>query len=265
LKDKSKSSVTKDSADDRRTAAFCHFPQTPMISIVIPAYNEEEGIVRTLESLARQKTNRAFEVILVDNGSTDNTRTIAERFCSRMNLHILSEPRKGRGIARRRGCASARGTMLLSTDADVVVPAEWIEAMARALEKPGIVGVVGDVHIDDCPEWINQGYNVIRPFIATLFRVTRGYWLLNGGNSGYRRWAYEACGGFSSAMDASDDRELSSRIRKFGRTRFELGSMVSASGRRFRNGLLAGALSYPRAFFRKMMYREERVRLENIR
>jgi glycosyltransferase involved in cell wall biosynthesis len=236
-----------------------------MISIVIPAYNEEDSIGPCLESLAAQKTDHPYEVIVVDNGSDDNTRTIAERYLGRMSLRILSEPRKGRGIARRTGFANARGSLLLSTDADIRLPDQWIEAMSRTLEQPGTVGVVGDVQIDDCPQFINEGYNVVRPFIAVLFRVFRGYWLLNGGNSGYRRWAYEACGGFSADMDASDDSELSSRIRRFGRTRFALGSTVCASGRRFRKGLLAGALAYPRAFFRRLVYGEERVTLENVR
>jgi biofilm PGA synthesis N-glycosyltransferase PgaC len=245
--------------------AFFDAPLIPMISIVIPAYNEEECIGRCLESLANQDTRESYEVILVDNGSTDDTRVFAERFKRRMNLRILTEPRKGRGIARRTGFAAARGEILLSTDADVVVQAGWIDAMTKALRRNGVVGVVGDVQIDDCPEFINQAYNVTRPFIAASFRVLMGYWLLNGGNSGYVRWAYKAAGGFGEYMDAQDDTEFSSRLQRLGRTAFAFESMVTASGRRFREGLLAGAMGYPRAFARRVLWGERRVRLANVR
>jgi glycosyltransferase involved in cell wall biosynthesis len=236
-----------------------------MISIVIPAYNEEECIGRCLASLAAQKTGLPHEVILVDNGSTDNTVTIAKRFRGSMPLRILHERRKGRGIARRMGFAAARGDIFLSTDADVELPERWVAEMAKTLRPAHVVGAVGDVQIDDCPEFINQIYNVIRPFLAVTFRCVKGYWLLNGGNSGFKRWAYEASGGFGEAMDAQDDTEFSSRVRRFGKTKFALGSCVTASGRRFREGILLGASNYVRAFYKRVILGEERVRLKDVR
>ena len=236
-----------------------------MISVVIPAFNEEEHIGACLASLAAQETSQTFEVIVVDNASTDNTAAIARRYASRMNLRIVHEPRKGRGRARRTGYRVAKGDIFLSTDADIVLPPHWVETMSTTLRRKKAVGVVGDVQIADCHKFVNQAYNTLRPFIAVGFRLWYGHWLLNGGNSAYERWAYEAAGGFNATIDAQDDTEFSRRLSKIGKTRFVLNASITASGRRFRNGFLTGVSMYIRAFSRRIVLREELVRLEDVR
>jgi len=93
-----------------------------MISIVIPAYNEEENIRCCLEGLVAQKTDQEFEVIVVDNVSTDKTSGVARTFVDKINLRVVEEHTKGRGAARCRGFSEATGETILSTDADCVVP-----------------------------------------------------------------------------------------------------------------------------------------------
>ena len=89
---------------------------TRMISVIIPAHNEEAYLERTLEALSRQNYGW-FEVIVVANGCTDRTDAIARGRCQR--LIVLSQ--KGLGVARNLGARMARGEMLLFLDADTLL------------------------------------------------------------------------------------------------------------------------------------------------
>ena len=71
-----------------------------MLSIVIPAYNEASGISKTLDSILAQQYAEKFEVIVVDNNSTDTTAAIAKSYADRLDLKVLHEPQAGRGAAR---------------------------------------------------------------------------------------------------------------------------------------------------------------------
>lgn len=103
----------------------------PSVSVVVPALNEEKQIERLLESFSKQ-TRSDFEVIIVDNGSTDRTEDIVKSFAqdSNYNLTLLREPQKGVWYARRKGMldAAKRGIKYIAgTDADSEVSITWIE------------------------------------------------------------------------------------------------------------------------------------------
>lgn len=95
-----------------------------MISVVIPAFNEEAYIKQCLTSLVNQQTTEAYEVIVVDNNSTDSTIQIVQKFNQLLNLKIIHEKVKGRGSARKRAFYETSGKIILSTDADAIVPAD---------------------------------------------------------------------------------------------------------------------------------------------
>jgi len=94
-----------------------------LVSVIIPAYNEEKLIGSCLESLKNQDFgNGGYEVIVVDNNSTDRTVMVAKDF----NVKIISEPRKGVSFAVRKGFAEAAGEIIATTDADTKVNPGWI-------------------------------------------------------------------------------------------------------------------------------------------
>ena len=120
----------------------------PDACIVIPAFNEQKNIGRTLASLAeaRRATTLRVRVLIVDNASTDDTAGIAEY----SGASVIHEPRKGVARARQAGLEQAEAPIILGTDADSVVPQRWVEAHARHYRsRENVVGVAGGIRYED--------------------------------------------------------------------------------------------------------------------
>lgn len=101
----------------------------PFLSIVIPAYNEENRLPGTLEQLFRflEKQPFASEIIVVENGSDDKTFEIAQRFADgQTNVHVLRNEQRGKGLAIQRGVMAAVGEYIFLCDADLSMPVEEI-------------------------------------------------------------------------------------------------------------------------------------------
>lgn len=237
-----------------------------MISVVLPAYNEEKEITRCLASLARQKTNREFEIIVVDNASTDTTKEVAARFLTQIPLTIISEPRKGRGAARAAGFKAARGEIILSTDADTVVPPDWIEKLTTGLLAGGAVAVAGSTTVHGCGRFTTAVFNrVVQPFSTRFYRLLFGHYWLSGFNFAIYRDVYLKAGGFNAKLTAMEDTDLGFRVKKIGRIRFLPNVLVEFSGRRFENRFLAGLRDYVVQFLYYYFGKEEKVHLSDIR
>lgn len=103
------------------------------ISIIIPAYNEERYLGRCLDAIAAQ-TMQPYEVIVVDNASTDGTAAVARAYPF---VTLVTELHKGRVFAREVGFAAAKGTVLARIDADSVVPRDWIAQLHAYFVQPG--------------------------------------------------------------------------------------------------------------------------------
>lgn len=114
------------------------------VSVVIPAYNEEEYIEDCLHSLKYQ-TVAPFEVILVDNNCTDHTIDIAKNY----DVTIIHEQKQGMIYARNAGYNFAKGTIIARTDCDTRVPADWIEKIIKNFSENTIDGLAGVVKMYD--------------------------------------------------------------------------------------------------------------------
>lgn len=208
-------------------------PGVPLASVVVPAYNEELYLSRCLEALSSQTCPaERFEVIVVDNGSTDATAAIAQRYRAR----VVVEPRKGVARARQTGFEASRGEIIASTDADAAVCSTWVASILSHFEAdPDLGGAYGPVY---WPEG--------RLLERLLLRYP-GTWLLWSSNSlgrtlwwgsnfAVRREVFHAAGGFPTHWASNEDTDLSLRVSRIAKTRYDRAMLVCASPRRAREG-----------------------------
>ncbi|MFZ2956942.1 MAG: glycosyltransferase [Candidatus Ozemobacteraceae bacterium] len=118
----------------------------PFVSVIIPAFNAGETITGCLRSLTALSWPRdRLELLIIDDGSTDQTTQIASTF---PGVTLLRQPNAGPSSARNRGIAAARGELLAFTDADCLVHPDWIEKLARHFHDPCVIAVGGN---QECP------------------------------------------------------------------------------------------------------------------
>ena len=110
------------------------------VSVVVPAYNAGRTIDACLKGLLTQSVPpEGYEVIVVDDGSSDETREIVGKY----GVRLIEQPRKGPAAARNRGVMEAKGQIVLFTDADCEPTENWIAEMVRPFDDPEVVGVKG--------------------------------------------------------------------------------------------------------------------------
>ena len=182
------------------------------ISIIIPAFNEEKRIGQCLNSLTRLESPReSFEVILVDNGSTDRTIKVAQAFSAVFNLTILEKAGAHISALRNLGASQARGGIFAFLDADCLAPLDWLTQAAALLGKEG-VGVVGSHYrIPKGSGW------VARAWYGGLEVEKQGdlAWV-PGGDLWVTRSTFDRVGGFDESIETNEDCEFCSRIRASG-------------------------------------------------
>ncbi|MBI3485498.1 glycosyltransferase [Candidatus Daviesbacteria bacterium] len=235
-----------------------------LVSVIIPAFNEQKNIAICLQSLVDQQTNYPFEVIVVDNNSTDKTSEMAYKFKKKLDLKVVNEEKQGRGIARWRGFNEAKGEILLSLDADTKVPANWLDSLVKALDQKKVAAVTTAVKINDCSVLTNTLFNLTQPLVLQLYRVLTGHLWLNGFSFGIKKEIYQKSGGFNPNLQAQEDLDLGFRVAKLGKIK-SIDLVVIFSGRRFKHGLLTGALPYFKTFFQLYYMKKEDIYLSNPR
>jgi len=229
-----------------------------IISVVIPAYNEEKYIKRTLDSLQNQQL-KANEIIVVDNGSTDKTVGI----CESMGVKIVKEPKKGIGLARKAGFSKAIGDIIATTDADTILPPDWLYKIKNAFEKNSDVVAVGGPYIFDI-----QKHKIALKIVSLIWiwgdRVINRGNNVPGVNMAVRKKAYLEVGGYKKDK-YFEDLDLSLRLRKKGKVLFLRNILVVTSYRRYASqGFLKTVLNYIKDYHR-FIFKGKDVHMEDIR
>ena len=236
-----------------------------MISVVIPAYNEEKNIGKCLTSLANQQTNRKIKVIVVDNNSTDKTAQKAKSFSKKLNIEVILEKQKGRGVARKTGFDCAKSEIIFSTDADTILPPHWIEKLYIEIVKSNGVAVTGTCKINDCNNITNRIFNFMQPLTMRIYRFIFGHYWLSGFSFAIYKEAYNKSGGFNPKLNALEDIDLSFKVNKIGKIVFVKNTPVVFSGRRFKQGLIKGSLPYLITFLKYFFLKQESVNITDPR
>ena len=131
----------------------------PVISVIVPALNEESVIGRCLASLKQQKPPSAhFEVIVVDNGSTDRTREIARSFGGSLSVTVLDRSGVRISALRNLGAAMARGEFLAFLDADCVAPQHWLRQTVDLLRADDFRIIGAQYRIPANSSWVAKAW-----------------------------------------------------------------------------------------------------------
>jgi glycosyltransferase involved in cell wall biosynthesis len=199
-----------------------------MISVIIPSYNEEANIARCLESLQKQTVPRdEYEIIVVDGSSKDQTREIAEKYADLVFIQTSNKV----GGARNDGVLRSRGDIIVTTDADCVLPYDWLENITYEFSKRPIVQLFGPV--DPIEGGIKNRLSLF--FANTFARIgyyTGGLYYTLGCNTAFDRDAFIKAGMYRT-VDAGDDLEIARRMRKLGKVKFSNRVRVGFSMRRY--------------------------------
>ncbi len=195
-----------------------------MISFIVPAYNEELLLGPTLRSAiaAVQVLDEPYEVIVVDDASTDRTAAVAKEHGAR----VVQVSHRQIAATRNAGARAAHGEFLIFVDADTVVNPAVVRAAVRALRE-GAVGGGCDLQFDGrLPYWAKLLILALRP-VYRLGRIASGSFLF------CTRQAFDAAGGFNEALYASEEAAMSRALGRQGRF-VVLRESVLTSGRKLR-------------------------------
>lgn len=199
------------------------------VSIIIPAYNEEKTIARTIKSLKAQ-SYKNFEIIVVDNNSKDRTKEIASRY-----VKTITEKKQGYISAVKRGVSEATGDILTFCDADSFYKKNWLKKMITAFKDKRTVAVYGTAMFYDT----NIIMSLLSTFLYSVFLIFSKILGLDntaGFNFLFRKSAYETVGGYDENWKfGSPDIEFGARLKKLGKVSLKM-TIVMTSSRRFKKG-----------------------------
>ncbi len=233
----------------------------PLVSVVVPAFNEEHHIGRCVASLQKQDFGKPYEVIVVDNNSTDKTTHIARQH----GAHVIHERKKGRGAARQAGFANARGEYIFSTDADSVVPTNWVRQLYEALVGGNYVAITGPMEINELSQFTQWFVNTMQPLAVKVTKLFFGYMILSGFNFGIRKDIFDKSGGFNTQLNAMEDVELAKSVEKLGAIAFLDNVIVQVSARRWEKGIIRASLDYIQPFLTYELLRRHTINLDDPR
>lgn len=187
------------------------------LSVVIPCYNGEETLAEQLEGLATQAWSGGWELILSDNGSTDNSRAVASAFADRFpEFRIVdASERRGQPFAINTGVLAASGDAVIFCDADDVAAPGWLQAMGEYLEHHDFVAGSFETQRLN-PPWIASSHG--NPQKSGLNKYSHPPYLehAGGGNMGVKRSIFLDLGGFDEGLPLLHDTDFCWRAQRKG-------------------------------------------------
>jgi len=193
--------------------------ETPSVSVVVPAFNEERVIARTIESLLLSDYPD-FEILVIDDGSTDRTSEIVrEAFGAEPRVRLLREINQGKAAAINAGLRCARGEIVITLDADTILTRATISRLVRRLDDPRVGAVAGNAKVGNrinlVSRWQALEYVTSQNLDRRALALLNGITVVPGAVGAWRRSALDANGGFSSDTLA-EDQDLTIQLRRRG-------------------------------------------------
>ena len=194
-----------------------------LLTVIVPVYNEQELIAGCLDSLLNQTLDKEkYEIIVIDNNSTDLTNKIALE----MGVRVEKELKKGYVHAIRKGIDVSETELIAFTDADCRVPRDWTaKILSHFNGTTEFVGVGGKLAFYDLHPLLDKAFRAVLYFNNAL----------PGNNMAVRRQAVTQIGGIDSGINLTVDYWLTLKLRKVGKLKVDKGLVVNTSGRRFKS------------------------------
>ncbi len=199
----------------------------PVVSIVMPVYNEEKNLIQTLYSLSKLNLNYPTELIVVNNNSTDKTQFILDE----LNVQSIFNPKQGISFTRQMGLETAKGKYHLCVDGDALYHPEWLNEYVELLKDSKITIVYGPYSF--IPEYglhsrtIFAIYEIITTGFYRIRRRNKEYINVLGFNFGFRTEDAKKVGGFNTSRPRWSDGWMAMTLQKLGTLKF----VKSESGR----------------------------------
>lgn len=181
-------------------------------SVIIPARNAAKTVGEcVLAALSQSAPRELYEVVVVDDGSTDATAAIARSH----GVRVIPQPPLGMAAARNTGARAARGEILIFLDSDCVPALEWVAQMVAPFQDPAVVGVKGTYQTHET----GLLHRLIQAEYDDRYRRLEkdaSIDFVDGYSAAYRRSAFLNAGGFDPSLAAAEDVDLSYRLAKGG-------------------------------------------------
>ncbi len=193
----------------------------PQVTVIVPAYNEEKVILRTIASLLEQEYQGELDVVVVDDGSPDATFALAHSaYDSHPRVAVVSKPNGGKSTALNFGITRARGEIVVCLDADTIFMPNTVAELVAPLVDPNVGAVAGNAKVGNriniVTRWQALEYVTSQNLDRRAFSIVNAITVVPGAVGAWRRDLVIAAGGFSHDTLA-EDQDLTIAIRKMGK------------------------------------------------
>jgi cellulose synthase/poly-beta-1,6-N-acetylglucosamine synthase-like glycosyltransferase/peptidoglycan/xylan/chitin deacetylase (PgdA/CDA1 family) len=193
---------------------------TPPVSVIVPAYNEEKVITRTVQSLLAQDYAGPLQIVVVDDGSTDATCAVARNaFAGNPAVTVITRPNGGKAVALNHGLAVAVHEIVIALDADTLFARDTVAELVRPLADPRVGAVAGNAKVGNrvnlVTRWQALEYVTSQNLDRRAFSLLDGITVVPGAVGAWRRTLVRQVGGFSSDTLA-EDQDLTLAVRRAG-------------------------------------------------
>ena len=195
-------------------------------SILVPAYNEEQSIASCLNSLISVAYDDK-EIIVIDDASTDRTVQTVEKFLGKDVILVRREWNGGRAAALNSGLQRATGDVIITTDADTVVPSDWLQRFKSCFEQQGVVAVGGAYQAYNKDNSLVNATSILDQILNGVFRKSLVPNKLSGVNSAILRKVLLDLGGFNENSWWSEDSELGWKLKRTGKVVYDHDNVVN--------------------------------------
>jgi biofilm PGA synthesis N-glycosyltransferase PgaC len=250
-------------------------PYNPKVSVIVPAWNEEVGLVRTVRTIL-ESSHRNLEVVVVNDGSTDNSDRLMRQFIAeyegdhaeedRIPIVYLYKENAGKGHALNDGIKLSTGEIIISIDADCVLLPSTIPNFVKYFENRKVMAAVGNVKVGNQSSLL-ETLQYLEFLFSFYFKkadsILNTIYIIGGAAGAFRRKVFEEVG-FYSAENITEDIDLSVRIQKAGmRIVYAADAIVYTEGATTFKGLAAQRLRWKRGRFQTFLEHKHMFFSEN--